>query len=56
MTFLLGFAAVVTIHETSFSENVNALIERGKKDNEATITFKPDLKEQQRLIDIYTVN
>ncbi|KAL0895535.1 hypothetical protein ABMA27_011641 [Loxostege sticticalis] len=35
-------------------QNVNALIERGKKDNEATITFKPDLKEQQRLIDIYT--
>ncbi|XP_028164426.1 inter-alpha-trypsin inhibitor heavy chain H4-like isoform X1 [Ostrinia furnacalis] len=35
-------------------QNANAVIERGEKANEATITFKPDLKEQQRLIDIYT--
>ncbi|CAH2068892.1 unnamed protein product, partial [Iphiclides podalirius] len=35
------------------AQNTNAVIERGAKDREATITFKPDLEEQKRLIQIY---
>ncbi|XP_022126662.2 inter-alpha-trypsin inhibitor heavy chain H4 isoform X2 [Pieris rapae] len=36
------------------AQNPIAAIDRGHDDREATITFKPDLQEQRRLIDIYT--
>ncbi|XP_047515007.1 inter-alpha-trypsin inhibitor heavy chain H4-like isoform X2 [Pieris napi] len=36
------------------AQNPIAAIDRGHDDREATITFKPDLVEQRRLIDIYT--
>lgn len=36
--------------------NSGAVIDRGNDDREATITFSPDITEQRRLMEIYTVS
>ncbi|VVC88007.1 unnamed protein product [Leptidea sinapis] len=35
------------------AQNPNAAIDRGQKEDEATITFKPDIEEQKRLMQLY---